>query len=222
MSEPFAELAHRPPPIELQIKKSIFLTQLTGVADEAEARAAIAEARGLNPQARHHCSAFVLGPSQSVQRSNDDGEPAGTAGMPMLQSLVLHRVATADRDLVVSDVVAVVTRWFGGVKLGAGGLTRAYSSSVSEALQAATWVRREAVAVHELAVPLADIGRVESVMRNHGVAVLDTRYAAEGAVVEVGVAAPEHDHVTEVVAQLLGHPLPAPVEHRWERRPITP
>ena len=75
--------------------------------------------------ARHHCSAFVLGPRSELQRSSDDGEPAGTAGAPMLEVL---------RGAGVSDVAAVVTRWFGGTLLGAGGLVRAYGDAVRAAL----------------------------------------------------------------------------------------
>ena len=113
---------------EQEISRSRFLVRLERVADEAAARAVIARVRAEHPRARHHCSAFVLGPDGRVQRSNDDGEPSGTAGAPMLDALV---------SAGLSDVVAVVTRYFGGVLLGAGGLTRAYRSSVASATQRA-------------------------------------------------------------------------------------
>ncbi|RGE21905.1 YigZ family protein [Leucobacter sp. wl10] len=118
---------------EVEISRSRFLARLERVADEAEAREAIARARAEHPRARHHCSAFVLGPDGRVQRSNDDGEPSGTAGAPMLDALV---------SAGLSDVVAVVTRYFGGVLLGAGGLTRAYRAAVAEAVLRAPRVRR--------------------------------------------------------------------------------
>lgn len=118
---------------EIEISRSRFLTRLVRVSDEAEAREVIAEVRAEHPKARHHCSAFVLGPDGRVQRSNDDGEPSGTAGAPMLDALV---------SAGLSDVVAVVTRYFGGVLLGAGGLTRAYRSSVAEAVLQTKRVRR--------------------------------------------------------------------------------
>lgn len=118
---------------EIEISRSRFLTRLTRVENEEAAREVIAQVRAEHPRARHHCSAFVLGPDGRVQRSNDDGEPGGTAGAPMLDALV---------SAGLSDVVAVVTRYFGGVLLGAGGLTRAYRSSVAGAVLEAKRVRR--------------------------------------------------------------------------------
>lgn len=127
------ETVAEPVDAELEISRSRFLTRLERVEDEAAARETIAEARRTHPRARHHCSAFVLGPTQRTQRSNDDGEPGGTAGAPMLDALV---------SAGLSDVVAVVTRYFGGVLLGAGGLTRAYRGAVAEAVRIAPRVTR--------------------------------------------------------------------------------
>ncbi|QBE48767.1 YigZ family protein [Leucobacter triazinivorans] len=118
---------------ELEISRSRFIARLERVEHEEQAREVIARARAEHPRARHHCSAFVIGPDARVQRSNDDGEPSGTAGAPMLDALV---------SAGLSDVVAVVTRYFGGVLLGAGGLTRAYRSAVAEAVLHAPRVRR--------------------------------------------------------------------------------
>src|SRR5680860_1503467 len=113
---------------EIEVKRSRFICHVERVANEDEARAVIERIRKQHWDARHNCSAFVLGPGGDVQRSNDDGEPSGTAGAPMLEVL---------RGRGVSDVVAVVTRYFGGVLLGAGGLVRAYSDSVRAALDEA-------------------------------------------------------------------------------------
>ena len=118
---------------EIEISRSRFLTRLERVDTEDAARAVIADVRGEHPRARHHCSAFVIGPDSRVQRSNDDGEPSGTAGAPMLDALTAAGL---------SDVVAVVTRYFGGILLGAGGLTRAYRASVAGAVDEAVRVRR--------------------------------------------------------------------------------
>ncbi|WP_062520430.1 IMPACT family protein [Demequina silvatica] len=140
-------------PVEhtLEIKRSIFLTHLAPVATMEEADAVIARIRKQRWDARHHCTALVVGAHADRQRSNDDGEPAGTAGVPMLE--VLRR-----RD--VTDVVAVVSRWFGGVKLGAGGLVRAYGSAVADTLDRAPMVRRTVRTQVLLDVPHADAGRV--------------------------------------------------------------
>ena len=101
---------------EIEVRRSRFVCDLERVETEAEAREFIEAVRASSRDARHHCTAFVLGPGGETQRSNDDGEPSGTAGAPMLEVL---------RGRQVSDVVAVVTRWFGGVLLGTGGLFRA-------------------------------------------------------------------------------------------------
>lgn len=127
------ETIGRPVETELEISRSRFLTRLVRVDNEAEARAVIAAVRAAHPRARHHCSAFVLEPGQRTKRSNDDGEPSGTAGAPMLDALV---------SAGLSDVVAVVTRYFGGILLGAGGLTRAYRGAVAEATAQAQRVVR--------------------------------------------------------------------------------
>ena len=122
---------------EIEIKRSRFLTRLSPAADEAEARAVIAEARAEHPKARHHCSAFVLDVDSRTQRFSDDGEPAGTAGAPILDVVTGH-------DLTF--VVAVVTRYFGGTLLGAGGLVRAYGQATSAAVDEARIItRRERV-----------------------------------------------------------------------------
>jgi len=133
MASPEYETIARPVRSELEISRSRFLARLVRVETEAEAREVIAAVRAEHPKAGHHCSAFVLDAGQRTQRSNDDGEPSGTAGAPMLDALV---------SAGLSDVVAVVTRYFGGVLLGAGGLTRAYRAAVAEAVLRAPRVRR--------------------------------------------------------------------------------
>ncbi|MBL3685569.1 YigZ family protein [Leucobacter zeae] len=154
---------------ELEITRSRFLTRLVRVADEAAAREAIARVRAEHPRARHHCSAFVLGPDGRIQRSNDDGEPSGTAGAPMLDALV---------SAGLSDVVAVVTRYFGGVLLGAGGLTRAYRASVAEAVLAAHRVRRGLRVEVAVASSYEVAGQLEAEARRRGFGIGDADYGA--------------------------------------------
>ena len=153
---------------EIEVKRSRFLCTVERVADEAAARAVVERLRKQRWDARHHCSAFVLGPSGDVQRSSDDGEPAGTAGAPMLEVL---------RGREVSDVVVVVTRRFGGVLLGAGGLVRAYGDAVHAGLDEVGTRRRVLVVEHELTVSHADAGRLESELRSRGIEVIDAAYA---------------------------------------------
>jgi len=142
---------------ELVVKKSRFLTRLDKVTTIAEADAAIARVRKLHYDARHHCTALIIGENADQQRSSDDGEPSGTAGVPMLQVL---------RRAELTDVVAIVTRYFGGVLLGAGGLVRAYSSSVAQALEKVTLMRRVELTQAQVSVPLADAGWLEHALRS--------------------------------------------------------
>lgn len=110
---------------EEEIKKSRFICHLKRVYTEEEARAFISEIKKEHHKANHNCFAFTLGDRQEIQRSSDDGEPSGTAGVPMLEIL---------KKREITNVCAVVTRYFGGIKLGAGGLIRAYAGSVGHAL----------------------------------------------------------------------------------------
>lgn len=141
---------------ELEIKRSRFITQVRRVETEPAARELIAEARSQFFDARHHCSAFALGPRAEITRSSDDGEPAGTAGAPMLNALTQSETC---------DVVAVVSRYFGGIKLGAAGLTRAYGEAVSGAILAVGRRRVSPATTVEVAVPLELGGKVETWLR---------------------------------------------------------
>ena len=195
---------------EIEVKRSRFLCTLARVEDEAAARAAAERLRKQHWDARHHCSAFVLGPDGAVERSSDDGEPAGTAGAPMLEVL---------RGRQVSDVVAVVTRWFGGTLLGAGGLVRAYGDAVRAGLDATGTLRRDLVRELTLEVGHADAGRVESELRARGVAVLDTAYAGH-VTLRLGVPTAEVDRLHTLVAELTGSTAAAvPAGERWVDRP---
>ncbi|ANH38441.1 IMPACT family member YigZ [Nocardioides dokdonensis FR1436] len=155
---------------EIEVKRSRFLATLVRVDSEDAARAVVERLRKEHWDARHHCSAIIVGPPPTpVQRSSDDGEPAGTAGAPMLEVL---------RGAGLSDTVAVVTRWFGGTLLGAGGLVRAYGDAVRAALDAAGTRERRLRLELALEVDHADAGRVEGELRARGVDVLGTTWGA--------------------------------------------
>ena len=191
---------------EVEDRGSRFLCTLRRVATEDEARTLVADLRREHHDARHHCSAFVLGPAGAVQRSSDDGEPAGTAGAPMLDVL---------RGAGVSDVAAVVTRWFGGTLLGAGGLVRAYGDAVRGAVADAGVLRRSLLTELALELDHADAGRVEGDLRSRGVVVLEVAYDAR---VRLLLAAPadEVQRLDEVVAAATGGRSRAvPVGERW-------
>ncbi|MFD6175918.1 MULTISPECIES: IMPACT family protein [unclassified Isoptericola] len=162
---------------ELVVKKSRFLAHLAPARTVEEADAVVARLRKEIWDARHHCVALVVGTHADQQRSSDDGEPSGTAGVPMLEVL---------RRRQLTDVVAVVTRYFGGVLLGAGGLVRAYSGAVAEALDVAAadgvLRRREVLTEVTVDVPHADAGRVDHLLRDwaqaHDAALEEPTYAA--------------------------------------------
>ena len=175
---------------EIDIKRSRFITVLRRAATEDDARALVAGLRREFHDARHHCSAFVLGPDRNVQRSSDDGEPSGTAGIPMLEALIRRETAPGVTDL--SDVSAVVVRYFGGILLGAGGLIRAYSESVSAALELAPLVQRRRLRICAVRVPHAAAGRLENDLRSAGYVMAETGYEPHSTVLRLALPdAPE-------------------------------
>ncbi|WP_427007712.1 IMPACT family protein [Pseudarthrobacter sp. H2] len=170
---------------EIEIKRSRFITVLARTGDEAGARSVVAGLRKEFHDARHHCSAFVLGADRQVQRSNDDGEPSGTAGIPMLEALLKRETGPGLADL--SDVTAVVVRYFGGILLGTGGLVRAYSESVSGALDRAPLVQRRRLRICSVAVAHAAAGRLENDLRAAGFVMAETSYGAQTTVLRLAL-----------------------------------
>lgn len=189
---------------EIEIKKSRFLTVLQRVTDENDAQDVVADLRREFHDARHHCSAWILGPDRRIQRSSDDGEPSGTAGAPMLEAIAQRRTGTGgtsqDDVTDLSDVCAVVVRWFGGTLLGAGGLVRAYSDSVSQALDRAVFTQRARLGVFQLPAPLAEAARWENELRTTGVTVLGTQWSSDGATLRIAT-----DDTPEAVTSLETH-----------------
>jgi uncharacterized YigZ family protein len=192
----------------IEVKRSRFLCTVSRVDTEEAARDVVARLRREHWDARHHCSAYVLGPEGAVQRSSDDGEPAGTAGAPMLEVL---------RGREVSDVAVVVTRWFGGVLLGAGGLVRAYGDAVRAGLDEVGLCERRLLVELALDLDHADAGRVETELRAAGVTVLDAAYAGR---VRLLLGAPDPDELARLVAGVTaGRAVPEVVGERWVDAP---
>jgi uncharacterized YigZ family protein len=155
---------------ELVINRSRFICALARAADDTTARDFIAARRKAHWNANHNCTAYRLGPAGEVQRSSDDGEPAGTAGVPMLEVL-------RHRDL--TDTVAVVTRYFGGVKLGAGGLIRAYGNAVAAAIDSVGTLGLRRLAVMTVVVDYLNGGGLEAELRRGGHRLLAVRYGSD-------------------------------------------
>ena len=167
--------------VETEVRKSRFLCLLAPVRTEDAAREAVALRRRAHHSARHHCSAFILEAGGQIQRSSDDGEPAGTAGLPMLEVL---------RGRGLTDVVAVVTRYFGGVLLGTGGLIRAYGGAVSAAADAATLMRRRPLHTVVVSTEHQLAGRLENDLRASPYTVDGVDYAED---VRLRVLVAPHD-----------------------------
>ena len=157
MTRSYPDTIAAPVTRELVVKKSRFIAHLVPVRSVAEADEVIGSIRRQYWDARHNCTAMVTGVTGDQARSSDDGEPSGTAGIPMLEVL---------RRRGLTDVVAVVTRYFGGVKLGAGGLIRAYSTAVSDALDESVLLHRRELLEARVDVPHADAGRIDNGLRD--------------------------------------------------------
>ena len=155
---------------QMEIKKSRFITYLHRTESEADAKAFLTAIRRLHPDATHHCYAFIIGEHNEIKRSNDDGEPASTAGVPMLECL--------DRNHM-QDIIAITVRYFGGIKLGAGGLIRAYSKSVSHALSTAQITKKQWMEKYEIRFSYDLIGRIDYYFREHCLEILDKAYDEE-------------------------------------------
>lgn len=145
-----------------EISKSRFLTFTSHAAAETEAQEFILRLRKLHWEARHCCSAYVLGERGSLQKADDDGEPSGTAGKPILEIL---------KKQELSDIVVVVVRYFGGIKLGAGGLIRAYGKAASLGLAASQIVTRTLFRRITLTVDYSLLGPVENSLRQKEITV---------------------------------------------------
>ncbi|MET3576800.1 YigZ family protein [Bhargavaea ullalensis] len=141
---------------EIIIKKSRFISSVCRAETEEEAMDFIAEVKKAHHSATHNCSAYMIGEHDQIQKANDDGEPSGTAGVPMLDVLKKQKL---------KDTVVVVTRYFGGIKLGGGGLIRAYGSAVSEVLSSTGVVERRLHHLMKVTVDYTWLGKVENEVR---------------------------------------------------------
>jgi uncharacterized YigZ family protein len=142
---------------EITIERSRFIAHVARVETEEAAQEFIAKIKKQHWDATHNCSAYMIGENNLIQKANDDGEPSGTAGVPMLEVL-------KKRDL--KDTVVVVTRYFGGIKLGAGGLIRAYGKATSEGLNATGVVERKLMRIIKTKIDYTWLGKVENEVRS--------------------------------------------------------
>ena len=155
---------------EITEKKSRFIADIRPVSTEEEALAFIEEIRKKYWDARHHCYAYILGERGQQSRCSDDGEPSQTAGRPMLDVLTGEGL---------TDVCAVVTRYFGGTLLGTGGLVRAYSGAVKEGLSQCVLMEKRPGRGLAVTAGYGDVGKVQYLAAQAGIETLDTVYEAD-------------------------------------------
>ncbi len=182
MSDPATTIRSvtRPSTAELdRVKGSRFVADISPAASEVAALAFVAQIREREPDASHHCWAFLLADDRA--RASDDGEPRDTAGAPILRHI---------RGAGLADLVIVVTRWFGGTKLGRGGLVRAYGDAAALVLSTAQVVERELTTALRLRHPYALTAAVQTVMSAHRAELID---AEHGAAVQLTVRVPRSE-----------------------------
>lgn len=152
---------------QIEIKKSKFICHLFRIESEEQAKEYIAKIKKEHYKANHNCSAYMLGENFEIQRSSDDGEPSGTAGVPMLEVLKKNQL---------QNTLAIVTRYFGGIKLGAGGLIRAYSTSVSEALKEIGIVQGKLQQILDIIIDYPQLGKLQNYLENEQIAIQEIDY----------------------------------------------
>ncbi|WP_339197693.1 YigZ family protein [Solibacillus sp. FSL R5-0449] len=153
---------------EIIISKSRFLTYVERVETEEEAILFIDKIKKMHASATHNCSCYMIGEHDQIQKANDDGEPSGTAGVPMLEVL---------KKQGLKDTVVVVTRYFGGIKLGGGGLIRAYSKATTEGIAAAQVIERKLHYLMKIGIDYVWLGKIENEIRGSHYPLHDIQYA---------------------------------------------
>ena len=153
--------------VQEEIKKSRFICHAKRVYSEEEARAFMTAIKKEHYKATHNCSAFIIGERSEIKRTSDDGEPSGTAGVPMLGVLENHNL---------TNVCVVVTRYFGGIKLGAGGLIRAYAGSVALAVKEIGIVEIKEQAGIQIQMSYAQYQEYGNFLKEHNLMELETNF----------------------------------------------
>ncbi|MED1747409.1 MULTISPECIES: YigZ family protein [Bacillus] len=177
---------------EIVIEKSRFICHIQRAVSEEEAQAFIQSIKKQHWNATHNCSAYLIGEHDMIQKANDDGEPSGTAGVPMLEVLKKRKL---------KDTVVVVTRYFGGIKLGAGGLIRAYGKSVSEAINHVGIVERCLMRTMHTTIDYTWLGKVENELRASSFQLKEIHYA-ENVIFETYVEETQTEQFIEWMTEL--------------------
>ncbi|MBC1708054.1 YigZ family protein [Listeria welshimeri] len=152
---------------EIIIEKSRFICHIMRVTTESEAQTFIQTIKKEHRDATHNCSAYIIGENDQFQKAHDDGEPSGTAGVPMLEVLKKKKL---------KNIAVVVTRYFGGTKLGAGGLVRAYGSAVSETIQTIGIVECTLATIIKCSFAYSLVGKIENALEQKNYQINDKEF----------------------------------------------
>lgn len=177
---------------EIIIQKSRFIGYVSRVQTEEEAQSFIQKIKKKHHTATHNCSAYIIGDRDEVQKANDDGEPGGTAGIPMLEVL---------KQLELKNTVVVVTRYFGGIKLGAGGLIRAYGTTTSETIKRVGLVKGDLMQGYHVTISYPLLGKVEN-MLEHSDYIIDNKEYKEHVTLTIYVHIDVLDNFKESIINL--------------------
>ena len=170
---------------EIVEKKSRFIATVRPVSSEEEAVAFINEMKKKYWDARHNCSAFVIGDRQEISRCSDDGEPAQTAGRPMLDVLLKEEI---------HNVCVVVTRYFGGVLLGTGGLVRAYQKATRSGLESSVIIEKQRGILGSIVTDYNGIGKIQYILAQNNIPIADSIYG-ENVSIQVVVPAQQQEKI---------------------------
>ncbi|PLR82593.1 YigZ family protein [Bacillus sp. V33-4] len=177
---------------EITIQKSRFIASVSRAKTEAEAQEFIKKIKKQHWNATHNCSAYLIGENDQIQKANDDGEPSGTAGVPILEVL---------KKKHLKDTVVVITRYFGGIKLGAGGLIRAYGKSTSAGIEATGIVERTLMRVIHTTIDYTLLGKVENELRSSVYSIKEIHYL-ENVEIETYVEETQKENFVEWMIEL--------------------
>ncbi|UQS85070.1 YigZ family protein [Apilactobacillus apisilvae] len=178
---------------ELEIKKSRFICNIARIDSEEDATKFINEVKADNKKATHNCYAYVIGQDDHVQRASDNGEPSGTAGVPILDAIKM---------IGIHNTVAVVTRYFGGIKLGAGGLIRAYSNATTKAIEKAGVIKKVLQTEIKLSINYALFDQLNYHLKENNVNIIDTQYTDKVTII-ISIDNNEVDEFKQKVINLL-------------------
>ena len=176
---------------EIEEKKSRFICHVKAVETEEEATDFIAAIKKEYWDARHNCSAFVIGKNAELTRCSDDGEPSGTAGRPMLEVLLNEEIR---------NVAVVVTRYFGGVLLGTGGLVRAYQAAVKEGLKESIIIEKKEGFNAKVVTDYNGVGKLQYLFNKNGYEIVDSVYEADVSF-ELMIPVEEFEHAAKEITE---------------------